>query len=89
VPAGTDSRPGIEDNTHVPSTRVRAVCLVRQNAIRFIHTSAALAVFISLLPVNGELPDQAAGVRTAFELIGKRAGDQTFSVNGLKSVSRS
>lgn len=55
----------------------------------FIHQGAALAVFASLCPLNGTLPDKPAGVRTAFELIDKRGLDHSFNVNGLKSVSRS
>jgi hypothetical protein len=39
--------------------------------------------------VDGKLPDKPAGVRTAFELIDKRAQLHSFNVNGLKSVSRS
>jgi hypothetical protein len=54
-----------------------------------IHTSAALAVLLSLFPLDGELPEKPAGVRTAFELIDKRPALQTFTLNGLKSVSRS
>jgi hypothetical protein len=54
-----------------------------------IHTSAALAVLLSLFPLDGELPDKPAGVRTAFELIDKRTALHTFTLNGLKSVSRS
>ncbi len=54
-----------------------------------IHTSAAFAVLTTLFPVNGELPDKPAGVRTAFELIDKRGLPHSFSANGLKLVSRS
>lgn len=66
---------------------MRRLCQIRIR--RIIHTSAALAVLASLFPVNGKLPDKPAGVRTAFELIDKRAQIHSFNVNGLKSVSRS
>jgi hypothetical protein len=54
-----------------------------------IHASAALAVLVTLFPLNGRLPEKPAGVRTAFELIDKRPALHTFTLNGLKSVSRS
>ena len=54
-----------------------------------IHTSAALAVLASLLPINGEIPNTLAGVRTAFELIDKRGIVHSFNANGLKLVLRS
>ena len=54
-----------------------------------IHTGAALAVLASLFPLDGELPDKPAGVRTAFELIDKRGLPHFFNANGLKLVSRS
>jgi hypothetical protein len=61
-----------------------------QSPVRhLIHTSAALAVLVSLFPHHGELPDKPAGVRTAFELIDKRGLSHSFSANGLKLVSRS
>ena len=61
----------------------------QSSARHIIHTSAALAVLASLFPIDGRLPDKPAGVRTAFELIDKRALGHSFNVNGLKSVSRS
>jgi hypothetical protein len=64
-------------------------CFCRIPARHIVHISAALAVLASLFPVDGRLPDKPAGVRTAFELIDKRALCHSFSVNGLKSVSRS
>lgn len=66
---------------------MQRLCQIRARHI--IHTSAALAVLASIFPVDGKLPDKPAGVRTAFELIDKRAQLHSFSVNGLKSVSRS
>lgn len=66
---------------------MRRLCQIRFS--RIIHISAALAVLASLFPVDGKLPDKPAGVRTAFELIDKRAQIHSFNVNGLKSVSRS
>ena len=66
------------------------MCRLSQSRVRhIIHTVSALAVLASLFPVDGRLPDKPAGVRTAFELIDKRAQLHSFSVNGLKSVSRS
>lgn len=66
------------------------MCRLSQFRVRhIIHTVCALAVLASLFPVDGRLPDKPAGVRTAFELIDKRAQLHSFSVNGLKSVSRS
>lgn len=62
----------------------------RQNPVRHtVHTLAAIAVLVSLFPLGGRLPDKPAGVRTAFELIDKRGLGYSFSLNGLKSVSRS
>lgn len=61
-----------------------------QGSIRhIIHTGAALAVLTTLFPRDGELPTKPAGVRTAFELIDKRAQSHSFNANGLKLVSRS
>ena len=50
--------------------------------------SSAVLVAVLLGPVTKQRPP--AGLRTAIELIGKKTPRlQSFSVNGLKSVSRS
>jgi len=61
----------------------------QSSARHLVHIVAALAVLATLCPINGHLPERHAGIRTAFELIDKRGGPHSFSVNGLKSVSRS
>ncbi len=66
---------------------MRSVC---RNSLRpLIHTTAAIAVLVSLFPLDGKPPDTPAGVRTAIELIDKRGLGYCFKVNGLKSVARS
>jgi hypothetical protein len=55
-----------------------------------VHLVAALAVLTTLFPMGDKLPAKPAGVRTAIELIDKKAPRlQSFTANGLKFVSRS
>jgi len=59
--------------------------------IKSIITAAVLvALLVSFVPLGGKVEGKPAGVRTAVELLGKKVRlDQSFSANGLKSVSRS
>jgi hypothetical protein len=61
-----------------------------RSRVKFINVIAGLAVLATLFPMGDKLPEKPAGVRTAIELIDKKAPKlHILTANGLKSVSRS